>query len=276
MNIDKVEYYFNLCKNSGFPYQNYSDDYLYSEYEKLKKIDCFQLKNINICLPIIHQFHKSIWNCHKKNYLSPLDGRHNDKILLKCIENRLKYKGDNLSLDKIRDGLTIAQLAPKVSIFRPYIAKYLVTKYLHEFDSIFDPCAGYSGRMLGVCSLNKKYIGQDINETTICESLMLKKFLHLETTELSIKNSVCAGGEYECLFTCPPYADKEIWGDVPDVLTADEWIDVCLDNYKCKSYLFVVDKTEKYKNYIVEEIINKSHFNKNTEKVILINRVQKG
>ena len=127
--------------------------------------------------------------------------------------NKIKYKGDTLSLDNIRDGLTIAQLTPKVSIFRPYIAKYLVNKYLDDVDSIFDPCAGYSGRMLG---------------------------------------------------------------DIPDILTADEWIDVCLDNYKCKSYLFVVDKTEKYKNYIVEEIINKPHFNKNTEKVILINRAQKG
>lgn len=270
--MTNVEYYFNLCRDNDFPYPNYVDDYLYNQYEKLMKINCSQLKNINICLPIIYQFHRSIWNCNKKNYLSPLSGWYDDKILLKCIENRLKYKGDKLSLDNIRDGLTIAQLAPKISIFRPYLAKYLVRKYLNEFDVVFDPCAGYSGRMLGVCSLGKKYIGQDINETTICESFLLKQFLNLNQAELSIKNSVCDEGEYECLFTCPPYSDKETWGDIPDILTADEWIDVCLKNYKCKKYLFIVDKTEKYKDNIVEKISNKSHFSNNCEYVILINR----
>ena len=37
-----------------------------------------------------------------------------------------------------------------------------------------------------------------------------------------------------------------------------------------KKYLFVVDETEKYKNYIVETIENKSHFGSNFEYVILI------
>lgn len=77
-------------------------------------------------------------------------------------------------------------------------------------------------------------------------------------------------------YTCPPYGSKENWNQSIEELSCDEWIDICLNNYKCKSYLFVVDKTDKYKNYIAEEIINKSHFNKNTEKVILINRAQKG
>lgn len=270
--MNKIEYYFNLCRNNDFPYPTYANEYLYKEYEKLNKIDCSQLKNLNNCLPIIYQFHTSIWNCHKKNYLSPLDGWYDDDILLRCIENRLKYKGDNLSLDNIRHGLTIAQLAPKISIFRPYIAKYLVNKYLNEFDEIFDPCAGYSGRMLGVCSLGKKYIGQDINEDTVCESFMLKKFIHIEKAQIKVKNSVCDFGSYDCLFTCPPYSDKEIWGNIPHILNADEWIDVCLKNYKCKKYLFVVDKTEKYKDNIVEKISNKSHFSNNTEYIILIDK----
>lgn len=270
--MNKLEYYFNLCRNNDFPYPTYDNEFLYKEYEKLKKINCSQLKNLNNCLPIIYQFHRSIWNCHKKNCLSPVNGWCDDTILLKCIENRLKYKGDNLSPGNIRDGLTIAQLAPKISIFRPYIAKYLVNKYLNDFDEIFDPCSGYSGRMLGVCSLGKRYVGQDINETTICESFRLKKFLQLKTAELNIKNSTCDFGKYNCLFTCPPYSDKETWGGIPDILTADEWIGVCLKNYDCKKYLFVVDKTTEYAGNVVEKISNKSHFSNNSEYVVLINK----
>ena len=49
-------------------------------------------------------------------------------------------------------------------------------------------------------------------------------------------------------------------------------IDLCLKKHKCKKYLFVVDKTEKYKNNIVEIIENKSHIGSNNEYVILIEK----
>ena len=43
-----------------------------------------------------------------------------------------------------------------------------------------------------------------------------------------------------------------------------------MNNFKCETYLFVADETEKYKDFIVEELENKSHFGKNKECVILI------
>ena len=49
-------------------------------------------------------------------------------------------------------------------------------------------------------------------------------------------------------------------------------IDICLNNFDCKKYLFVVDDTLKYKQFIVEILENKSHFGSNTEYVILINK----
>ena len=47
-------------------------------------------------------------------------------------------------------------------------------------------------------------------------------------------------------------------------------IDVCIDKFKCKAYLFVVDYTCKYKQFIVDTIENKSHFGTNFENIILI------
>ena len=79
--------------------------------------------------------------------------------------------------------------------------------------------------------------------------------------------------ENNMLFTCPPYGGKEHWNENNDEIekTCDEWIDLCLKKHRnCNRYLFVVDKTEKYKNNIVETITNKSHFGENTESVILI------
>lgn len=78
--------------------------------------------------------------------------------------------------------------------------------------------------------------------------------------------------ENECLFTCPPYGLKEIWNSNEYNLTCDQWIDECLKRFECKKYLFVVEDSIKYKDNIVETIENSSHFNKNKEFVILINK----
>ena len=42
--------------------------------------------------------------------------------------------------------------------------------------------------------------------------------------------------------------------------------------FKCERYVFIVDNTVKYKEYIVDEIVNKSHLGKNNEYVIVIDR----
>ena len=253
-----------LC-NTDFPYPSYDEKRMLEDYERLCRFD-----NIKATLTysLITNFHKSIWHCHVKNKPSPYEAWYNKDLLKKCIENRFIYKSV-LSSQNVLNGFNICKIAPKISLFNPNIAKYLIKKYLNNYQIVFDPFSGYSGRMLGCCSLNKKYIGQDVNEITINESLEIKNFLHLDS-ELSCKDIFESSGEYDCLFTCPPYGDKENWNQVIKNIPCDQWIDECLKRFKCKNYLFVVDNTEKYKNNVVEEICNKSHFGLNTEKIILI------
>ena len=253
-----------LC-NTDFPYPSYDEKRMLEDYERLCRFD-----NIKATLTysLITNFHKSIWHCHVKNKPSPYEAWYNKDLLKKCIENRFIYKSV-LSSQNVLNGFNICKIAPKISLFNPNIAKYLIKKYLNNYQTVFDPFSGYSGRMLGCCSLNKKYIGQDVNEITINESMEIKNFLHLDS-ELSCKDIFESSGEYDCLFTCPPYGDKENWNQVIKNISCDQWIDECLKRFKCKNYLFVVDDTEKYKNNVVEEICNKSHFGLNTEKIILI------
>ena len=253
-----------LC-NTDFPYPSYDEKRMLEDYERLCRFD-----NIKATLTysLITNFHKSIWHCHVKNKPSPYEAWYNKDLLKKCIENRFIYKSV-LSSQNVLNGFNICKIAPKISLFNPNIAKYLIKKYLNNYQTVFDPFSGYSGRMLGCCSLNKKYIGQDVNEITINESVEIKNFLHLDS-ELSCKDIFESSGEYDCLFTCPPYGDKENWNQVIKNISCDQWIDECLKRFKCKNYLFVVDNTEKYKNNVVEEICNKSHFGLNTEKIILI------
>ena len=77
-----------------------------------------------------------------------------------------------------------------------------------------------------------------------------------------------------CNLHCSWCDTKESWGDVANqtIKSCDEWIDECLQRFNCERYLFVVDETSKYSNYIVEELSNQSLFGKGKERVVLVEK----
>lgn len=274
-----VKYLFELCRVSPFPYPSYDNEALRNEYKYLERMDCNSSHFKNIALNtrvgdrIIQHFHHSIWHAKRRGELSPYEAWYDDNLLMKVIENRIIYK-NNLTPNKILQGFNISKVAQKVSVFSAARAKLIINKYLSSYDIIFDPFSGFSGRMLGTVASGKKYIGHDISPIHINESQMIIDFYKLQNVELSCKDVLTSNGEYPCLFTCSPYSDIEQWKDVPiNKMSCDDWIDVCLNNFKCSRYVFVADNTvTKYRKYIHEILINKSHLNKNTEVIIVINR----
>lgn len=273
INIDYDKYIqevFDWCREVEFPYPKYKYNILNNSYSSLLKSDINNFSmNARYGMKIIDHFHPSIWKANRNGSISPYDAWQKDDLLIKCIKNRIIYKGCNLDRSKILAGFSINKIAPKISIFNPNLAKYIVGKYLSNYNIIFDPCSGYSGRMLGVCSLGKRYIGQDINSETVKESNNIIKYFNLDAS-IECRNLLDDSGEYECLFTCPPYGNKEKWSQEIENKSCDEWIEEILSRYKCKEYIFVVDKTEKYLDCIVEELKNKSHFGSNLEHIIKI------
>lgn len=223
-------------------------------------------------LGIIQHFHKSIYEASRKNKPSPILAWQDKELIRRCALNRLKYVGSCKPSD-ILQGFNVTKIAAKISVFKPNLAKTLITKYLNDYTEIFDPFSGFSGRMIASESCNKKYIGQDIHEGHIKESNEIIKYKNYTNSIVSVQDILTDTPKtYECLFTCPPYGGKEHWNKDNDEIekSCDEWIDICLEKYNCKSYLFVVDKTEKYKDNIVETLENKSHLGKNNEYVIVI------
>jgi len=197
----------------------------------------------------------------------------------KSKQTNLKKHGiENLFwIKKKLKGFSIAQIAPKVSVFRSTLAKNLIEKYLGNVNLIIDPFSGFSGRMLGAFNSNKKYIGFDINEEHVKESneivayKSIQDFCKVEVQDLTTFEGEDWQNQNAALFTCPPYKDKESWNEDEVEKSCDEWIDLCLQKHKgCKRYLFVVDETEKYKDKIVEVLANKFHFGTNFEYVVLL------
>ena len=224
---------------------------------------------------IIRYFHKSIYHARRNGELSPFEAWQNKNLVKKSALNRLKYIGTCKPFDVVQ-GFNIAKIAPKVSVFNPKLAEELIKKYLNDYDIIVDSFSGFSGRMIGAWRCGKKYIGYDINKTHVEESNTIINYFDMKNCSVSQTDLLNAEEtSYDknyAFFTCSPYEDKEIWNENEIIKSCDEWIDLCLKKHKCKKYLFVVDKTEKYKNNIVEIIENKSHFGSNNEYVILIEK----
>lgn len=220
---------------------------------------------------IVRQFHKSIYDAHVGCNLSLREAWLDDDTLKKVIKNRLIYRND-VDPTKILRGFNISKICPKVSVFNPVLARYLTKKYLSEFSAVFDPFSGFSGRLLGVASTGKSYIGQDLNESAVRESNEIIEFLGLQNCSVLHKDIFDSTGEYECLLTCPPYDKKEVYSVETVFQPCDDWIDECLKRFQCKRYVFVVDKTERYSDNIAEEIGTTSHFSTVREYVILIDK----
>ena len=283
MNYDEyVNYIFKMCRSMPFPHPKYTDTELVNSYNNLCRMKCDDKYHNAISLNtrigdrIITHFHESIYYAHSNGNPSPYEAWYNDELLLKVIKNRIIYQA-YLNPNKILQGFNISKVATKVSVFSAGRAKLLINKYLNEFDIIFDPFSGFSGRMLGTISSGKKYIGQDISKIHVKESNDIIKFLLDNGFDINAfvmqKDVLQSSGEYQCLFTCPPYSDKEQWLDVhADKRNCDDWIDICLSRFKCKRYLFVVDDTDRYKDYVIGDISNESHFGDNSEHIILIDQ----
>ena len=260
---------FNWCREIGFPYPEYPEKRLVNDYDKLVKLDISSINtNCWFGLSSIKQFHKSLWDCRVGDNLSPKQAWFDDKLLKKVISNRLIYL-DNLNPSNVLRGFNVSKIGPRVSIFNPVLAKYIVLKYLNEFNEVFDPFSGFSGRLLGVCSTDKKYIGQDIRTESVVESNSIIDFHNLNASVLT-KSIFDSSGSYECLLTCPPYGSKEIYQNNDISKNCDEWIEECLIRFRCNKYVFVVDHVDKFKDYVVEELKYPSHFRKSSEYIVCI------
>lgn len=263
---------FKWCRSMSFPYPNYSDKRLKNDWKHLNlyRNDTY-VPQCRIGQSLIKQFHKSIYNCKVGNNLSPYEGWNDDNKLRQVIRNRLIYI-NKVDPSKVLAGFNISKICPCVSTFNPILARYLTLKYLNEFDSVFDPFSGFSGRLLGVASTGKAYIGQDLNGTAIAETNQIIDFLNLDKERYSVteQDILTCSGDYSCLLTCPPYNKKEIYATETVFKSCDDWIHECIDRFNCKKYVFVVDETEDFDECVVEEIKSASHFSNVIEKVIVI------
>ena len=217
-----IEQRFREYRLQPFPEPEYTDVELLKSYNLLQymKTDDKYHQNMNLNTRngdrIIQHFHHSLYDAQCEVWKD-------DKILRKLINERAMYQC-YLNRNKILQGLNVSQIVPSVRYMSAGKAKMIVSRYLSDYDTIFDPNMGWGGRMLGVMSLGKHYVGLDDNEVRVNETMRMLEFLREHGIDFHVTlNS--SDMEYDCLFTeC-----------------AEDEIQPLMDRCRCKRYVFVVN-----------------------------------
>jgi hypothetical protein len=104
----------------------------------------------------------------------------------------------------------------------------------------------------------------------------MSSFLQIEDkVDLKVKNIYEIEGveKYQYMFTCIPYESERYEGTEEDwIKSSDECIDFILQHFDCQKYVIVVDKTEKYKDHLIREVNNTSHFGKGFENILIFEK----
>lgn len=166
--------------------------------------------------------------CYKEIYKDNLQ-KFKQEDIYKYLVNRIKYAnnyGESCS------NITLLQLLKDFnksgSIFNGFtmfpitnIRKFI---YDNNVKTIADPFAGWGHRLIGSYSMNCNYIGCDINSTQINNLYSITQLLNQQNNTLFRPNIVLLNNDslnvdtslynYDAIFTCPPYWNKEVYTDI--------------------------------------------------------------
>lgn len=105
----------------------------------------------------------------------------------------------------------IARMSPYYSTFK----NELMVKFIENYNikSIIDPCSGWGERLItcGLAGIN--YTGIDVNpalQSGYNQIISDFNFRNIKMCEAD-SSIFCVSGEYDCVFTCPPYWDRELY-----------------------------------------------------------------
>lgn len=144
-------------------------------------------------------------------------------------------RGDNIPGDNLKNkyGKCLPQSiddkygrkVQATSIFDPVLCEIVYRWFSMDGAKVIDPFAGGSVRGIVASCLGKHYTGIDLSTTQVDANKL--QFEELRNKYKDIKGSInwvnedsmnicdVARDEYDLLFTCPPYADLEVYSDDP-------------------------------------------------------------
>lgn len=136
----------------------------------------------------------------------------------KNLEKVLRWNRKSHStpyLSELKRGIYFNFGLPKSTMYRPQMAKMVVANF--GGVTVFDPCAGWGGRMLGsIAAGAESYTAFEPNTQTYENLLRLIDFLGIQDKVRIYKDSALNMNQYgieniDVVLTSPPYFDLEVY-----------------------------------------------------------------
>jgi len=158
-------------------------------------------------------FFPNRYHAERQKGLSAWDMWHDDSSLRKAIRLQLD-SGHPTTPERVLKAVVMFSRTP--SVFRPAVAKYVYENYCPKGGVVWDPCAGYGGRLLGAMAAGVGlYIGTDLEPETAQGNQALAEALGFATmcrVECADATTFDPGEPLDLVFTSPPYFDLEVYG----------------------------------------------------------------
>lgn len=194
-----------------------------------------------IGLKLCETFFTNFYDIRDKKGVSFRDLWVPDKLEKVIRWNRKSHSTPYLS--ELKRGIYFNYGLPKSTMFRPQIAKLLTTRI--GASRVFDPCAGWGGRMLGVVASGAEYVAFEPNTETFTNLIRLAEFLGI-TNRVRIINDSALNiddyqlGKFDMILTSPPYFNLEVYSDestqsIHGINSYDEWVSLFLKPLILKS-----------------------------------------
>ena len=173
--------------------------------------------------------------------------------VLKSLESANKIQGSDM---------------PLASVFDPVLCELVYRWFMPVGGSVLDPFAGGSVRGIVASKLGHKYTGIDLSARQIeannqqADELLTDNKPNWIVGDSKHVNEL-APGEYDFIFSCPPYADLEVYSDDPNDLSTMEYPDFKSAYHEIVYGAVAMLKQDRFACFVVGDIRDKKGFYRN-------------
>jgi len=160
-------------------------------------------------------------------------------------------------------GTGTENMAPGTSIFDPVLAELAYIWFCPPSGIVVDPFAGGSVRGIVAATLGREYIGVDLRQEqveanrdqakTVCNGVV--PVWH--TGDSRNIDKICHGVKADFIFSCPPYADLEVYSDDPADLSTLGYDDFIMAYAEIIKKSVSLLKKDRFACFVVGEVRDK-------------------
>jgi hypothetical protein len=195
---------------------NFSEKELKDDWKKLIEVSTFKTgAQFKPGMKLCQHFFPNFWNIENEKGLS-FAKVWNDHIIMDKVRVWGLQGMSQLWLSWIRRAVYMASGLPNSSFYRPHFSKQVTILTGKKNGTLFDPCAGWGGRMLGTVANDWNYISCEPNNETYDNLCKLIHFLGIES-KVKLYNIPAENFDFDSIdnidvvLTSPPYFNLEVY-----------------------------------------------------------------